>query len=309
MQAENDALQIDNERLARSNVQYEGLVTAHEAEIQRDLKHASGFGDKIAKWDGDTMALHRKEVTAAKLEKKLDRDMSDLIEYTKWITLECEKLRDRVRASERVINDLRTSGEASVESLMESLYLLKIRAEEMDAEASSLREMINTKEVLIKRKEEEKGEIKATIEIENADRENEIQALRNQLAEQNALLDSQRKQLNELQVRCEFTQSDMIRGNRELLKKKQQKKQLTLQYQEVDQATVTLKNQHGLLEADYKNKMTILKGALAPPGLKKPEDQALEQPPGTNFWGKPIAPALKTRSNNAMFSGETVFQK
>lgn len=135
MQAENDALQLDNERLARSNVQYEGLVKAHEAEIQRDLKHASGFGDQIAKWDSETLTLQRKEVTAAKLEKKLDRDMSDLIEYTKWITLECEKLRDRVRASERVINDLRTSGEASVESLMESLYLLKIRAEEMDAEA------------------------------------------------------------------------------------------------------------------------------------------------------------------------------
>lgn len=99
----------------------------------------------------------------------------------------------------------------------------------------------------------------------------------------------------------------MIRGNRELLKKKQQKKQLTLQYQEVDQSTVTLKNQHGLLEADYKNKMTILRGALAPPpGLKRPEEQA-DQPAGTNIWGKPIAPALKTRSNNAFFSGETVF--
>jgi YesN/AraC family two-component response regulator len=168
--------------------------------------------------------------------------------------------------------------------------------------------MIKTKEEMIKSKEEEKGEIKATIEIENADRENEIQALRNQLAEQNALLDSQRKQLNELQVRCEFTENDMIRGNRELLKKKQQKKQLTLQYQECDQATVTLKNQHGMLEADYKNKMTILKGALAPtPGQKN--DQLPEQPPGTNMWGKPIAPTLKTRSNNAVFSGETVFQK
>ena len=82
--------------------------------------------------------------------------MSDLIEYTKWITLECEKLRDRVRASEKIINDLRTSGEASVESLMESLYLLKIRAEEMDAEASTLRELINNKEETIKKKEEDK---------------------------------------------------------------------------------------------------------------------------------------------------------
>jgi hypothetical protein len=57
MSSENDALQIDNERLARSNVQYEGLVTDHEAEIKRDLKHASGFGDKIAKWDSETMSL------------------------------------------------------------------------------------------------------------------------------------------------------------------------------------------------------------------------------------------------------------
>lgn len=100
--------------------------------------------------------------------------MSDLIEYTKWISGESEKLRDRVRASERVINDLRRSGEASVESLMESLYLLKIRAEGLDDEATELRETINEKELRIKGKEEHKGRIKATIEVENADRENEI---------------------------------------------------------------------------------------------------------------------------------------
>ena len=53
----------------------------------------------------------QKENSSAKVEKKLDRDMNDLIEYTKWISLETEKLRDRVRASEKIINDLRTSGE------------------------------------------------------------------------------------------------------------------------------------------------------------------------------------------------------
>lgn len=43
--------------------------------------------------------------------------------------------------------------------------------------------------MFIKAKEEEKGEIKATIEVENADRENEIQRLRNMLQEQTTLLD------------------------------------------------------------------------------------------------------------------------
>ena len=73
--------------------------------------------------------------------------MNDLIEYTKWISSECEKLRDRVKSSEKEISDLKTSGEASVESLMEKLYILKVRQEEMDNEAKSLREVIQYKEV------------------------------------------------------------------------------------------------------------------------------------------------------------------
>lgn len=105
--------------------------------------------------------------------------MNDLIEYTKWISAECEKLRDRVKASEKEISDLKTSGEASVESLMETLYILKIRQEEMEKEADQLREVIQDKEAQIKAKEDEKARIKQTIEIENADLENEIQALRN----------------------------------------------------------------------------------------------------------------------------------
>ena len=47
------------------------------------------------------------------------------------------------------------SGEASVESLMETLYMLKIKQQEMEAEAENLREVIKTKERKIKQKEEE----------------------------------------------------------------------------------------------------------------------------------------------------------
>jgi hypothetical protein len=43
--------------------------------------------------------------------------------------------------------------------------------------------LITTKELVIKQKEEEKGQVKQTIEIENADRENQIHSLRIQLEE------------------------------------------------------------------------------------------------------------------------------
>ena len=88
---------------------------------------AQTFGPAVAEWEGNTHSLHKKEKKSVNVEKKLDRDLNDLIEYTKWISSECEKLRDRVKASEKEISDLKTSGEASVESLMETLYILKIR--------------------------------------------------------------------------------------------------------------------------------------------------------------------------------------
>jgi len=62
-------------------------------------------------------------------------------------------------------------------------------------------------------------------------------------------MEGQRKLLNEQQVLCESTQNDIIRANKELQSKKHQKKVLTLEYQEIDQETVTLKNKHGNLEA------------------------------------------------------------
>jgi uncharacterized coiled-coil protein SlyX len=68
--------------------------------------------------------------------------------------------------------------------------------------------------------EAEKANIKQRIEIDNADRENEIQHLRRQLAEQKELMDGQTKLMNELQALCEFTQNDIIKANKDLTKKK-----------------------------------------------------------------------------------------
>jgi hypothetical protein len=53
--------------------------------------------------------------------------------------------------------------------------------------------------------------------------------------------------LNELQVLSEFTQNDIIKANKELQRRKDQRDKLDLQFQEVDQDTVTLKTKEGQL--------------------------------------------------------------
>jgi len=62
-----------------------------------------------------------------------------MIEYVKWITNETSILRQRVRAAESVISQLRKSGETSVESLLDTLYVLRKKQEKLDEEAQSLR--------------------------------------------------------------------------------------------------------------------------------------------------------------------------
>lgn len=116
-------------------MQYESIIKSHDGEIRAHSKKSMTFGEQMAHWDTNTSALFSKEKRQAVIEKKLDQDMTDLVEYTKWVSAESQKLKDRVRKSEKVISDLKSSGESSVESLMETLYILKIKQQEMDAQA------------------------------------------------------------------------------------------------------------------------------------------------------------------------------
>ena len=108
-------------------MQYEKIISSHDSEISKSVETYATFGGNLAHWENGTRGLYQKEKTSTNIENKLDQDMQDVVEYTKWISSEMQKLKDRVKAAESVISDLRSSGEASVESLMETLYILKIK--------------------------------------------------------------------------------------------------------------------------------------------------------------------------------------
>lgn len=58
--------------------------------------------------------------------------MYDLIEYVRQLTDEIIELRKRTRSAEQVINQLRKSGETSVEALLAILFTLKKKQEKLD---------------------------------------------------------------------------------------------------------------------------------------------------------------------------------
>lgn len=66
--------------------------------------------------------MEAEERLSNKREKTIDKDIDELVEYVKWVTGDLGILRDRVRIAEKIISDLRRTGEESVESLLNNLY-------------------------------------------------------------------------------------------------------------------------------------------------------------------------------------------
>ena len=85
--------------------------------------------------------------------------MDDLVEYVKWVTEDVSALRDWVRIAEKILSDLKRSGEESVEELLKNLFAQKNHQEELEQKADGLKDIINTKEDEIVQKEAEIGRL------------------------------------------------------------------------------------------------------------------------------------------------------
>jgi nitrogenase molybdenum-iron protein alpha/beta subunit len=92
-------------------------------------------------------------------------------------------LRDRARVSEKVISDLKRSGQESVDQLMEKLTSNKKKQERLDSEVDSIRAVIQSKEHEIASKEDEIVGLKRLIELETNEKEMEIRRIRLEIEE------------------------------------------------------------------------------------------------------------------------------
>jgi len=110
------------------------------------------LGTQITGLDQIYHSYDNHEVKYEKKTKSYKRDLYDLIEYVKQLTLETSILRKRIRAAESVICQLRSAGKQSVESMLDTLFILRKKQEKLDEEAENLRMEVQSKEALIKRR-------------------------------------------------------------------------------------------------------------------------------------------------------------
>jgi chromosome segregation ATPase len=173
-------------------------------------------------------------------EKLYDRDYQDLLEYIKWISGDLSMLRDRGRISEKIISDLKQSGEESVDSLMSTLTHHKHRQDALDREVDGLRFVVNQKEREIAVKEGDITNLKRLIELETNEKEVEIRRIKSEIEEQTKVMENQQKIIRELQVLNDFTQTDLIQATSELQQRIRERNDLQLRYLDSDHETANM---------------------------------------------------------------------
>ena len=85
------------------------------------------WGREISEIEVKMSRMKKEQSNRVKREKQYDQDNIDLVEYVKWVSGDLSMLRDRARVSEKIISDLKRSGEESVDQLMEKLSSNKHR--------------------------------------------------------------------------------------------------------------------------------------------------------------------------------------
>lgn len=85
------------------------------------------WGREISEIEVKMSRMKKEQSNIVKREKQYDQDNIDLVEYVKWVSGDLSMLRDRARVSEKIISDLKRSGEESVDQLMEKLSSNKHR--------------------------------------------------------------------------------------------------------------------------------------------------------------------------------------
>ena len=69
------------------------------------------LGKEVSDVETQFHRKQNKEAVYTKREEKYKKDMTDMIEYVKWITYETGILHEKIRAAESIISQLRKNGE------------------------------------------------------------------------------------------------------------------------------------------------------------------------------------------------------
>jgi hypothetical protein len=74
-------------------------------------------------------------------EEFMDSNLKGLIRYAKKLTGELESFKEKVQMAEKIINDLRSSGNESLDSLLLMLHNYKVKEEQTYEEIERLRDL------------------------------------------------------------------------------------------------------------------------------------------------------------------------
>lgn len=140
-------------------------------------------------------------------EEFMDSNLKGLIRYAKKLTSELEAFKEKVGMAEKIIADLRSSGNESLDSLLLMLHNYKVKEEQTHEEILRLRQLVLVKDDEIQGLDTDIDELTDYISTAKENLDNKINDAVNDIEANNKVIRRQDKLIVDLQQKNEIAQS------------------------------------------------------------------------------------------------------
>lgn len=162
------------------------------------------------------------------------KNIKGLIRYAKTLTSELDEYKEKVKMAEKIIQDLRNTGNESLDALLNMLATYRIKQVQTQQEILKLKQLVEMKKDEIVGLDEDITELSSFVSTAKGKLEVKIGELLGSLEENRRLIRRQDKIIVDLQQKNEVSQISIADAAEEAQKRGNEKLKIQLKMKELD---------------------------------------------------------------------------
>ncbi|CDW87931.1 UNKNOWN [Stylonychia lemnae] len=167
-------------------------------------------------------------------ERFQHKNLKGLIGYAKKLTQELEDYRIKVKMAEKIIQDLKSTGNESLDSLLHMLNGYQAKYNQVKHEIEKLKQLVMLKDDEILQLDEDIGDLSSFVSTAKAKLEDKIDDLLHTLEENKRMIRRQDKIIVDLQQKNEVSQLNIAETAEEAQRRGKEKNKLQLKLKELE---------------------------------------------------------------------------
>eukprot|EP00347_Sterkiella_histriomuscorum_P023494 403334433 len=231
---DNIRLKCQNQDLKVTNQRYLDVLGDAEKTNKYKGNLAANANNELGFHHSKFEIMRRDILNLTGREQFQHKNLRGLINYAKKLTQELEEYKVKVKMAEKIIQDLRNTGNESLDSLINMLESYQQKQLQTQQEIQKLKQLVLLKDDEILQLDEDIGELSCFVSTAKDKLEDKIDDLLRTLEDNRRLIRRQDKIIVDLQQKNEVSQINIAQAAEETQRKTHEKNKLQLKLKELE---------------------------------------------------------------------------